>query len=143
MVVGIAQQLGLAELGHVALCYGKSGCHALWCGYYKRLIWIQRRKSASGTSASPIRDGFRICLTLKCAGFLWVETSLAIHPAIHRLADPSVLGISLTVRLVGIREPVSDRADRSRQAMPVSRLQSAAVSSVEHPLSATSPDRAY
>jgi hypothetical protein len=30
MAVGIAQQRGLAELGHVvALRYGKSGCHAL------------------------------------------------------------------------------------------------------------------
>jgi len=39
MVVGIAQQRGLAELGHVALRYGKSGCDALWCGYYKRRTW--------------------------------------------------------------------------------------------------------
>ena len=56
MVVGIAQDHDLAELGHVALRYGKSGCNALWWGYYKRLIWFQRRKSASGTSASPSLD---------------------------------------------------------------------------------------
>jgi len=89
MVVGIAQQRGQAELGHVALRYGKSGCDALWWGYYKRLIWFQRRKRAYSTSASPSPDGFRICLTLGCAGFLWVETRPTINPAIRMLADSS------------------------------------------------------
>jgi hypothetical protein len=38
MVVGLAQDRDLAELGHVALRYGKSGFNALWWGYYMRLI---------------------------------------------------------------------------------------------------------
>ena len=107
MVVGLAQDRDLAELGHVALWYGKSGCNALWCGYYKRLMWFQRRKSASSTSASSSPVEPRIYLTLGCPGFLWGETSPAIRPAIHRLPDPFIIGISLTVRLVGIREPAT------------------------------------
>ena len=58
MVVGLAQDRDLAELGHVALRYGKSGCNALWCSYYRRRIRLQGRKSDSAkqVALSPTVD---------------------------------------------------------------------------------------